>query len=110
MRYFFENYWNMLRSLAKAFAAEDSFHLLMVSLSLVVLNSVVMSAAEGWPLLDAAFFSVATMSTVGYGDLTPETVFGKIFTMLFIVAGIGVFVTTATTIARKFIETFKVKR
>jgi len=46
---------------------------------------------EGWSWVDAYFFSVVTLSTVGYGSLVPATVAGKIFTTLFIFIGLGIF-------------------
>ncbi|MFA3917060.1 potassium channel family protein [Ruegeria hyattellae] len=54
---------------------------------------------EGWSWLDSAYFSVVTISTVGFGDFSPETAAGKIFTMIYIIVGLGVFVTAATTVA-----------
>ncbi|GAW33599.1 voltage-gated potassium channel [Roseovarius sp. A-2] len=46
---------------------------------------------EGWSWLDSYFFTVVTLSTVGYGSLVPVTVVGKIGTTVFILAGLGVF-------------------
>ncbi|WP_409755180.1 potassium channel family protein [Aestuariivirga sp.] len=53
---------------------------------------------EGWSLLDSAYFSVVTIATVGYGDLAPQTTAGKIFTILYIMAGIGLFAAAVTTL------------
>jgi voltage-gated potassium channel len=54
---------------------------------------------EGWARLDAVYFSVMTISTVGYGDFAPQTVIGKVFTIGYVLVGLGVFVATATSIA-----------
>ncbi|WP_292291080.1 potassium channel family protein [Marivita sp.] len=48
--------------------------------------------AEGWSWLDAYFFTVVTLSTVGYGSLVPATTLGKIGTTVFIFVGLSVFV------------------
>ncbi|WP_367396959.1 potassium channel family protein [Ruegeria atlantica] len=54
---------------------------------------------EGWSWLDSIYFSVVTISTVGFGDFSPETAAGKIFTIFYIIVGLGIFVTAATTVA-----------
>ncbi|MCP4423630.1 MAG: two pore domain potassium channel family protein [Chloroflexi bacterium] len=45
---------------------------------------------EGWSWLDALYFSVITLTTVGYGDLSPQTAAGKIFTIVYILIGLGI--------------------
>jgi voltage-gated potassium channel len=42
-------------------------------------------------LLDAAYYTVVTVSTVGYGDIVPITTTARIFSMTLIITGIGVF-------------------
>jgi len=57
------------------------------------------SSVEGWSVVDAFYFSVTTLTTVGLGDLAPSTKLGKLFTVLYIFVGIGIiagFVTTLT--------------
>ncbi|KAJ4975261.1 hypothetical protein NE237_000367 [Protea cynaroides] len=39
--------------------------------------------------VDALYFSVVTLCTIGYGDLVPDTTFTKIFTCGFILVGFG---------------------
>ncbi|KYG37989.1 transporter [Bacillus gaemokensis] len=47
------------------------------------------STVEGLRIIDALYFSVVTLTTVGYGDFSPQTDFGKIFTIFYICIGIG---------------------
>ena len=44
---------------------------------------------EGWSVLDSLYYCVITLTTVGYGDFTPVTPGGKIFTIFYILVGIG---------------------
>ncbi len=44
---------------------------------------------EGWRALDALYFTITTLTTVGYGDFYPTTDAGKIFTIFYIFVGIG---------------------
>lgn len=60
--------------------------------------------AEGWRWVDAFYFCVATLTTVGYGDLAPVTDLGKVFTMVYLVTGIGLFVSFAALIARHLLD------
>lgn len=73
--------------------------LLLFAFSMIGLATVTFWLLEGWTLLDAAFFSVVTISTVGYGELVPQTVAGKIFAMFYILVGLGVFVAAASAVA-----------
>ncbi len=40
---------------------------------------------------------------MGYGDFAPETAIGKIFTIFFVLAGVGVLVVFASEVARQTI-------
>lgn len=54
---------------------------------------------EGWNWLDSLYFCVITLATVGYGDFSPQTDVGKIFTMIYIFLGIGLLVAVFTRLA-----------
>lgn len=46
---------------------------------------------EKWPLLDALYFSIVTASTVGYGDVVPQEIGAKWFTIFYMLFGFGLF-------------------
>ena len=60
--------------------------------------------AEGWRFLDAVYFSSYTITTVGYGDITPKTDVGKIFTIFYIFAGVGIVLYGLSLMASHFVE------
>ena len=62
---------------------------------------------EHWGWIDALYFSVITLSTVGYGDFSPQTPVGKLFTVGYILCGLGMFVITTATFAEQFIQRLK---
>lgn len=49
-------------------------------------------------LVTALYYSMVTMSTVGYGDITPQTPETKLFTVSVIVLGVAVFATSLTAV------------
>ena len=55
---------------------------------------------EGWSVLDSLYFSVITLTTVGYGDFSPTRPGTKIFTMVFIIVGIGILLAFINLIAK----------
>ncbi len=72
--------------------------------SLVLTATCVYMLLENWGFVDSLYFSVVTIATVGYGDLTPQTILGKLFTCAYIVVGIGIFVALASALADHFID------
>jgi len=55
-------------------------------------------------LYDAYYWSLITVSTVGYGDITPVTQEGKTLTMFLIIVGVGIISFTTSIIASAFTE------
>jgi voltage-gated potassium channel len=47
---------------------------------------------EGFSPLDAFYFIIVTIATVGYGDLHPVTTLGKVTVIIIILCGVGVFI------------------
>lgn len=84
--------------------------LLVVVGSLLVAGTVFYHGVEKWSWLDSLYFSVVTLTTVGYGDLSPQTVAGKIFTMVYLVGGLGVLAAFITTVANVTIQYEKDRR
>lgn len=56
---------------------------------------------EGWSWLDALYFCVITLATVGYGDLAPTTPEAKIFTMVYLFLGISIFVSVVSMLVKE---------
>jgi voltage-gated potassium channel len=59
------------------------------------------SLVEGLRVVDALYFSVVTLTTVGYGDFAPQTDAGKLFTAVYVLVGVGILLAFVTTVATK---------
>lgn len=55
-------------------------------------------------LFEAAYWSIVTISTVGYGDITPSTEAGRVVAIFVIISGIAVFSFTTSLIVTAFTE------
>ncbi|HSE60999.1 MAG TPA: potassium channel family protein [Candidatus Saccharimonadales bacterium] len=62
------------------------------------IGSVFYHLVEGLSYVDALYFTAVTLTTVGYGDLAPQTDAGKIFTAIYAFVGIGIFLGFAATL------------
>ena len=58
-------------------------------------------------IFHSMWWAVATLTTVGYGDIYPVTDGGKIFSSLVIFIGLGVVAVPAGLVASAFTEGFK---
>jgi len=78
--------------------------LLVLVLFTLAMGTLFYHSVEGWSWLDSLYFSVITLTTVGYGDFTPQTASGKIFTMIYIFLGLGILVGFITPIGEFLID------
>jgi voltage-gated potassium channel len=53
---------------------------------------------------DGIWWAVVTASTVGYGDISPSTPWGRIIAVLLMVVGIGLMSTLAASITSYFVQ------
>ena len=74
------------------FLKEHKRLLSAISLALVMVSvgTFIFPHLENWSYVDSFYFSTVTLTTIGYGDITPKTDVGKIFTSLYAFFGIGI--------------------
>ena len=73
---------------------------LLVIVQLIV-GTVFYAVNEAWPWIDALYFSVTTLATVGLGDLAPATTAGKLFTIVFTFTVVGLLATFISMLAQQ---------
>ena len=91
---FYYNLMMLVRTVVGGFRKDPEFRVIAILLILLLIGGAAFfNQVQGWPLLDSLYFCVMTISTIGYGDLTPTMPISKIFTMAYAVLGIGLFAT-----------------
>lgn len=58
---------------------------------------------EDFSWVDSFYFTVITLTTVGHGDLAPQTPAGKVFTLAYVLIGVGLLIAFVTEAARHLI-------
>ena len=80
----------MFSALREMFKDPEGKALVAAAVITIAVGTVVYVLLEGWTFVDALYFSVVTLATVGFGDLHPTTDPAKLFTILYIVSGLGI--------------------
>ena len=93
----FLNIIKMLGAIWYGIKHDEEFHILLVLLLTFLIGGTYFYwHVEGWSVVDALYFCFMTMSTIGYGDLVPTTPLSKIFTIIYSILTIGLFVAIAS--------------
>ncbi|WP_019029111.1 ion transporter [Colwellia piezophila] len=90
---------------------------MMVMLFLIIIAASLMHAIEGkiqpetfGSILRALWWSVVTMTTVGYGDVVPITAIGKVIATLIMLIGVGLVALPAGMLAARFGEELRERK
>src|ERR687894_1864418 len=99
---FFFTLRRLVRSMVGSWRRDPRFRsLALLVVFLLFSGTIFYSTVQGWSVVDAFYFSVTTLATVGLGDLAPATTFGKLFTTVYIFAGVGVIAGFLGTLAQE---------
>ncbi len=64
---------------------------LLLFLAVMFLGTLAFAYLENLDFLDAFYFSIVTVATVGYGDIIPRTIAGRLLAIALIITGVGTF-------------------
>lgn len=73
----------------------------LLTLIVILIGTNFYRFAENWGWIDSFYFSVITLTTVGYGDLVPTTQISKLFTTFYVLVGIGILLSLIHLIIKK---------
>jgi hypothetical protein len=82
----------------------------LAALAILIVGAVFYHHVEGLRWLDAFYFCTITLTTVGYGDITPHTDLGKFFTIFYVIIGIGILATFANLLIKNAVARRQVKQ
>lgn len=77
---------------------------LLCVFAFIALGTVLFHALEDWTWIQAFYFSVVSMTTVGYGDLTPSNDITRLFVALYVLVSVTVMLTVLGSIGSAIVE------
>ncbi len=78
---------------------------LLLAIAVVILcGTLGFHLIEGWTLANSLYVAVQTVTTVGYGDVSPASSGGRIFATLFMLAGVGTVLYALTSTVQSVVE------
>ncbi|MCP4363634.1 MAG: two pore domain potassium channel family protein [Chloroflexi bacterium] len=80
---------SLFRKIRQGWKDSEFRGLFWMVLTVLLMGTIFYHLREGWSWLDSFYFTVVTLATVGYGDLAPTRPESKIFTVLYIIIGLG---------------------
>lgn len=80
-----------------------TFAAILVAL-IIIIGAVGFRLLEGVPWLDAFYLAVQTVTTVGYGDVSPQTPVGRAFAIALMLAGVGLVLYALTVLAQAVLQ------
>ncbi|MDQ0897964.1 potassium channel family protein [Paenibacillus sp. V4I7] len=82
----------LISGLWRAFKLKNFQALFILVIFMLLSGTIFYVRQEGLTVINALYFCVTTLSTVGHPSFEPQTTLGKVFTMIYIIVGTGLFV------------------
>ena len=73
-------------------------------LAAIAVGTLAFHLLEGWSILDSLYVTVQTVTTVGFGDITPRTLLGRAFSTVFMLVGVGVVLYALTSTVQSIVH------
>jgi len=70
----------------------------------IIVGMLVFHGLESWTWIESLYFSVATISTVGYGDIVPTNDASRLFIVFYILIGVSIGIATLSLIGSQIVK------
>ncbi len=87
----------------KFFNTNGFKYITIITFIFIIIGALGIHIFENIPMSDAFWWSFVTTTTVGYGDISPETVYGRFTAMILMLIGIGLIGSLTSTITSFFL-------
>jgi uncharacterized membrane protein YfcA len=97
---FFVTIWQFILAIWRGLKDREFRALLVLVVVLLLVGTLFYMRWEHWTWIDALLFCVVTLTTIGYGNITPTHTGTKLFTVFYIFIGIGILLAFIERVAR----------
>ena len=96
-----------LRKLRRFYNTNGFKYVVFATVMTIITGGVLIHYAEGMAYNDGIWWAFVTATTVGYGDISPHTVYGRIIAMVLMLVGIGLIGSLTSTLTSFFLSRHK---
>ncbi len=100
----FLNVYNFFHALKEALKDSEFRVLLLLASFTIIIGVLFYRFYEGWTWIESLYFCVVTLTTVGFGDMAPSSDVSMLFTTVYIIIGLGIFLLFVNTLSAQLIK------
>ena len=93
-----------LRKARRFFNTNGFKYIVFLTTAMIFIGGILIHLTEGMSLSDGVWWAFVTTTTVGYGDISPSTFYGRIIAMVLMLVGIGMIGSITSTLTSYFLN------